>query len=155
MHRLQKDAYSRDVKSALAIAAGIFFTDQLTKYFLFQDLFFGPIWFSRIVRFTNHFNTGVVFDLPVPRWFILSISTIILLLLCWTFIVMVKNKDHIRTMVLAIIIGGAIGNYSDRLFFGFVRDWILIADRSVFNLSDFAILFGVIQLFFLKNFSAK
>lgn len=48
---------------------------------------------------------------------------------------------------LFLILGGAISNLFDRLFFGCVIDWISFFFFPVFNLADLAIFFGT--LFFI------
>ncbi len=122
------------------LAVSIFLADQLTKRFFFVEKFFGPEWLSPIFRLTQHRNVGVGFDLPLPQWIILFVSAAVLLWLCRVWM---KSGKKMR-LSLALLIAAALGNFSDRLLFGFVRDWMLFFNRSVLNVADFAIFFGAL-----------
>jgi len=58
---------------------------------------------------------------------------------------------------LSLIIVGAVSNLIDRLYFGFVVDFISFFDYSIFNLSDAHIVCGVglILIWELKNKKLK
>lgn len=68
----------------------------------------------------------------------------------------VKNDDRLQTLALSSILGGAIGNYIDRLRFRYVVDfldfhWFNQYSWPAFNIADSAIVIGVgilmIQMF--------
>jgi signal peptidase II len=54
-----------------------------------------------------------------------------------------------------LIVGGALGNLFDRVFYGYVVDYIYVSHWPVFNLSDSAINVGVglifLHYFFTRN----
>ena len=63
-----------------------------------------------------------------------------------------KNKpsNKIEKISYSLILGGAIGNFIDRIIYGYVRDFIEIDifgwDYPIFNLADVFVVVGVILL---------
>lgn len=76
---------------------------------------------------------------PIAMGFILSIMR------------SVPNSDRLQIFALSLIFGGAIGNYIDRLRFGYVIDfldfhWQNFYTYPAFNVADSAIVVGVTVL---------
>ena len=76
----------------------------------------------------------------------------------------VQAKDRVQVLALSAILGGAIGNYIDRLRFRFVVDfldfhWFNQYSWPAFNIADSAIVIGVgilmVQMFFDGKKKAK
>ncbi|MBQ8792615.1 MAG: signal peptidase II [Clostridia bacterium] len=83
----------------------------------------------------------------------LTILSVIILALMLVFYIIrirqVKNKSSMWLAVsVGLIAGGCIGNMVDRIFFGYVRDFInfQFMDFPVFNFADVAICVGVLVL---------
>ncbi|HQA61009.1 MAG TPA: signal peptidase II, partial [Tepidanaerobacteraceae bacterium] len=55
-------------------------------------------------------------------------------------------------IVMALILGGAMGNFIDRLRFGYVVDFLDFRVWPVFNIADCAIVIGVLILAYLITF---
>jgi signal peptidase II len=74
-----------------------------------------------------------------------------------------RQTGKLMVVALGLIIGGALGNAWDRLFYGAVADFFSLHFHGfywyIFNIADVAIVGGVILLladsFFLSNKSAK
>lgn len=136
----------RSIAAALALSAAVFLLDQHLKRWFWNrpDLMMGE-WLNGLIRFTDHHNYGISFNLPVPTWLIVIISIIALL---WAIRELFKYTipSPYRMMFLGIFIGGVCGNLFDRATLGFVRDWLLLWGRSAVNLADGAILLGLIPL---------
>ena len=49
---------------------------------------------------------------------------------------------------MALLLGGALGNLIDRLYQGYVTDFISLSEFPVFNIADASISLGVVVLFF-------
>ena len=52
--------------------------------------------------------------------------------------------NRLNRLAIGLILGGAAGNFIDRLYFGFVTDFINIGFWPVFNIADSAVTVGVI-----------
>jgi signal peptidase II len=68
----------------------------------------------------------------------------------------VANNDRVQILALSAIFGGAIGNYLDRIRFGYVIDFLDFHLQNkyswpAFNIADSAIVCGVIVLLFLMR----
>ena len=71
-------------------------------------------------------------------------------IMIWYFI---KNKNVILRISLTLLISGAVGNFVDRLFRGFVVDFLDFYpfgyDFPIFNFADICINVGVFFLIFM------
>lgn len=72
----------------------------------------------------------------------------------------VPSSDKVQVVALCSIFGGALGNYIDRLRFGYVIDFIDVHYKNqwnypAFNIADSAIVCGVIVLILLMIFEKK
>ena len=97
------------------------------------------------LNFTYTENTGGAFSLG-RNYIILAIS---LILIIGIVIYLVKNKSKITSYIpFVLIIAGSIGNLIDRIFRGFVVDFIDVNlfNFPNFNIADICIVFGIIIL---------
>jgi len=141
-------------------AAIILILDQSTKYVinhLPQSIF--PIEvipnFIYLIRITN---TGAAFGLFQNRTKIFIIISIIAIIL----IIILKIKMNLKIVLynigLGFVLGGALGNLIDRLFFkGEVTDFFQIVYFAVINVADSFIVigFGIIIFVIIKYFFKK
>ena len=134
----------------IAILVGI---DQLTKMQIaaFVDAN-GPVEFLfGLFRLTYVENTGVAFSMFSGKTDVLSVITAIILAgsLCALFIRRNGRKKPVFLVISLILINaGGIGNLIDRVFNGFVIDFIepLFIDFAVFNFADCCITVGAFLL---------
>lgn len=148
---MQENAHPRDLGFALLAAGSTFVLDQWLKSTLFanEGLMNGS-WLLGLIRFTDHRNFGISFNLPVPYWLMLAIAIGALI---WAVYELFQKKNPVHflnSIFLGIFIGGVLGNLFDRAALGFVRDWLLLWNRSAVNLADGAILIGLISHLFWK-----
>lgn len=93
------------------------------------------------------------------RIFFLILTIVIVGLITWLMIRIPSEKRYIPMQVIAILIGaGAIGNFIDRLFLGYVRDFFYFSliNFPVFNVADCyvtvaMVLFVIFILFVYKE----
>jgi signal peptidase II len=141
-----------------AIAGFIVAADQLTKIWVHTGLGLGesieliPEWF----RFTYIRNQGAAFGIfreaaPMFRKiFFLSVPPIAMGMILY-MLKSVASNDRWQILAMSMIFGGALGNYIDRLRFGYVIDFLDFHYKEVwsypaFNIADSGIVVGVIML---------
>ncbi|MBU2633947.1 MAG: signal peptidase II [Nanoarchaeota archaeon] len=98
--------------------------DQVTKYFL-----------------TNIINYGAAFGILQNQTLFLIIVSLIVLGFCIYYFIKYKNKN--QRIALSLIIAGTASNLIDRIFLGYVRDFINLQIWPVFNLADSYNVIGV------------
>lgn len=91
-------------------------------------------------------NAGVAFSLPVPPAVLIPLS---FLLLAGIVLYGFRHLDFshpLSIVVMALILGGAVGNLLDRVFRGFVVDFIALSWWPTFNLADAYLTAGIFLL---------
>ena len=89
-------------------------------------------------------NKGSAFGLVVPAIIPILLSLAAILVIVYYRKQILKNKT--LCVLSAIILGGVLGNLIDRLFLGFVRDFINFRIWPAFNLADAGLTIGVVGL---------
>lgn len=159
---MQKNSYPR------ALAFVIFFCVALVT--LGADLA-SKAWFfdGSSVHFTSRFsffdgrvqhmvhtNLGAAFNIPLPLPLIIGVSIIFCGWLLVFLFSIPSNWGRPRLVsFFGLLFGGALGNLSDRLALGFVRDWLLLWNRTFVNIADIAILLGFLLALPLLLFSRR
>ncbi len=126
------------------VAAVVVVLDQISKYFLYGkslSLIGDFLWLE------STFNKGASFGIMQNAtifFIILSLPAIAIM------VYLIITKKYINSKLfkisIALLLGGTIGNFIDRVFLGGVRDFIYFKsiDFAIFNVADMAITFGVI-----------
>lgn len=100
-----------------------------------------------VFHITSHRNRGAAFGiLQDARWFFIVITIIVVAGIVWY---MQRIKDEKGTLLaLSFILGGAVGNFIDRLLQGEVVDFFdfRLINFAIFNVADSFIVIGVILL---------
>lgn len=132
---------------AIAVLTAI---DQIIKFFVERDL--RPI---RELTFIDGFigwhyvrNTGAAFGSFSNNTVLLSVFTAVLLLVGIVALLMGKIKDKFYSVCAVIVIAGGLGNLIDRIFRGFVVDYIEVQfmDFAVFNFADILVTCGAFMI---------
>lgn len=84
-------------------------------------------------------NTGAVFGI-LPGFRILFI---ILSIIGIIFLLIFASNDKKNWLPYSLITAGIFGNFIDRIFLGYVRDFINLTIWPVFNIADSSICIGV------------
>jgi len=147
----------------LSLSAIVVVLDQLTKVWversfeLYERLAVMPLFNLTLV-----YNEGAAFSFLSSaggwqRWFFVVLGVVIsLLLVGW--LKRLDSSERLAAAALSLVLGGAVGNIIDRLFYGHVIDFIDIYYQSwhwpAFNIADSAIFVGV-ALLLLDSFKAQ
>ncbi len=124
-------------------AAAIAAADQLSKYLIGKHSPPGWPW-PGIFEFTDHRNYGLVANLPVPLFLILAVTLAVTALIIHHLFIAKRPATSGEDWALAAVLGGAIGNLTDRLRLGYVHDWAMFFGISIINLADVAIAVGLL-----------
>lgn len=129
------------------IALGIVF-DQVTKALAVEFLSFNrkP---SKVINIIGDFlklryteNTGMAFSmLSDSRWVFMSVSSLAILAMIF-YLLFAKDQPMLYTISVSIIASGGIGNMIDRVFLGYVIDFVDVKYFAVFNGADSLVCIG-------------
>ena len=112
-------------------------------------------------EFTSTQNTGAAYGIFAGQTTMLIVVSIIMLALIFVYNWFHKKKTIFYCISLGLICGGAVGNLIDRIFLGYVRDFIKFSFFNfTFNIADACLTIGVILfaiyiLFFDDLFKKK
>jgi len=126
-----------------AIVFGVVFVDQLTKWLaiIFLKGNESAVVINNVLKFTYIENTGAAFGmLSEHRWVFLLISTLAIIGIT---VYMIKWRPQSKLLYVAVsfIVGGGIGNMIDRVYLGYVVDFIDFYAfpnlwKYIFNVAD-------------------
>ncbi len=144
----------------LFIISVIFFLDRYTKIFILNNFSDNLFYLNDFVNFDLVWNTGISFGLFSSTSNLIYHSITGLIGIILIFIIYLINKStFIDKIFFSVILGGALGNFYDRIAYSAVPDFIDIHYERfhwfTFNIADIFITFGVLLLIakelFLKN----
>ncbi len=126
--------------------------DQLTKWLVVENMELResiPI-IEGVFHLTSHRNSGAAFGILQGQMWLFFIATFIVTAVIIYYVqTQVKGNRWFGTS-LGLVLGGAIGNFIDRLFHGEVVDfldvYIFTYNYPIFNVADMALVTGVIML---------
>ncbi len=129
--------------------------DQLTKLWVLQ--MFQPyevVSVLPVFNLTLVFNPGAAFSFlgdagGWQRWFFIGLTSVVsVVLLIWLF--KLRLHERLTGLSLAMILGGALGNLTDRIRLGEVVDFLDFYWQQwhwpAFNLADSSITLGVVLM---------
>ena len=129
----------------------IFFAgDFLSKRYILSNVAlvetFGSL--TPLIDFTYVQNRGAAFSILSGKINFLALISILFCIGLIIFVIIKKPKNKLLCISLAMIFSGALGNAIDRLFYGFVVDFIetTFVDFAVFNIADIGITVGAFLL---------
>ena len=136
----------------------IFLLDRLSKiYVIFLDnKFFGSeIFSSKFLNISLIWNEGIAFGLlSFNEKIFYNLLTFIILVIILIIFFMVLKSYGLKKYSLLMILGGALGNVYDRIFYGAVPDFIDFHIGNfhwfIFNVADIFITLGVIFMIIIE-----
>ena len=142
----------------LILVLSIFLFDRFSKlYVIYLDKkFFGSeIFYSKFLNIVLVWNEGVAFGLFSfsTNLFYNILSIIIFVIILIIFFMIIKSNGF-KKYSLLMILGGALGNFYDRIFYNAVPDFIDFHIGNfhwfIFNVADIFITLGVIFMIILE-----
>jgi len=130
-----------------AVAVAVLALDQLTKHLVRATLERGEAFPEGWpVRFVHVQNTGAAFGILQEQNAFLVVTTVIGVGAILLYYLYPPFEHSIVVAALGLLLGGAIGNLSDRLRLGEVTDFIDFPLWPAFNAADSSIVVGVAVL---------
>lgn len=145
---------------ALIVGAALAVLDQIIKYFV--SVYIQPVGsvsvIDNIFKITYVENRGVAFGMfSDMRWFFIILTSVLIISI---IVFMFKKRPQSKMFYIssALIIGGGIGNLIDRIFYGYVIDYLSVSFfPPVCNFADYCITVGtvlfLVYVLFFSNFS--
>lgn len=131
-----------------SIFLAILSLDRLSKYFVSQNILLNqslPV-IKNIFHLTLIHNTGAAFGIFKNHNYLFIFISILAILFIYLQSRKEKSTEMILKVSLALISSGTIGNLIDRIYFGYVIDFLDLRIWPVFNIADSSITIGAILL---------
>lgn len=134
---------------SLIVGAVLVIIDQIIKYFV--SAYLQPVGsvsvIDNIFSLTYVENKGVAFGMfSDMRWIFVALTSILLVIIIF-YMFKKRPKGNFFYVCAALIIGGGIGNLIDRIFYGYVIDYLSLSFfPPVCNFADYCITAGTIML---------
>ena len=133
----------------LGTAAVLYIADQVTKALIVANVEYGervPV-LGEFLQIWHVRNTGAAFSLlPGATWIFIPVTIFALGMVAW-FHRSFRDRGPWIHVVLGAILGGTLGNLTDRLRFGWVVDWISVGVGDLrwptFNVADPSVVIGI------------
>lgn len=146
------------------ISAAVLVLDQASKWWAVSYLTTHPkIELLPILNISLAYNRGVAFGLfndggDWQRVFF-SVLAVVVGIFIFNMVRRLQQQEKIMAMALMLVLGGAIGNLIDRVFLGYVIDFIDVYYQAwhwpTFNVADSAISVGAVLLVWDTLFGQK
>ena len=160
-NKLKKNNFSfvlRDYLLSASIIILCFFVDRISKIKIieFQENN-SSHYVNDFINFDLVWNTGIGFGLfSSLSGLIYNILTIIIGFVIIFLIYLITKSKFLEKVFISLILGGALGNFYDRIFYYAVPDFIDIHYNNfhwfTFNIADIFITLGIIILIFKDIF---
>ncbi len=147
----------------LSLIFVIFLIDRISKiYVIYLDKKFlgSEIFSSNFLNINLIWNEGIAFGFfSFNDEIFYNLLTIIILIIILIIFIMTIKSDGFKKYSLLMIIGGALGNVFDRLYYKAVPDFIDFHIENfhwfIFNFADVFISLGVFSMILIEIFAKK
>jgi|TARA_Y100000389_G_scaffold77858_1_gene74639 signal peptidase II len=149
---------SKNFYISFSIVTLIYFLDRLSKIFVTQldkNNFGLDIFNSSYLNIVLIWNKGIAFGLfSFNETHLYNILSLIISMIVAVLVIMSFKSKGFKRYSLLMIVGGALGNLHDRIFYNAVPDFIDFHVGNfhwfVFNVADIFITLGVICMIFME-----
>jgi signal peptidase II len=149
---IQKKIFSKEVIISIILIIFIFILDRVTKIFIINHQTSNQnIFVNDYLNFELIWNTGIGFGLlsQNANMYYHLISLLILSVIIFLIYLMIK-AEYLEKILFSLILGGALGNFYDRIIYYAVPDFIDFHINDfhwfTFNIADIFITLGIILI---------
>ena len=136
----------------------IFFIDRFSKIYVInldKKSLGSEIFSSKFLNITLIWNEGVAFGfLSFEQESLYKVLTLIILIIILIIFFMIIQTNGFKKYALLMILGGALGNIYDRIFYKAVPDFIDLHIGNfhwfIFNVADIFITLGIIFMIIIE-----
>jgi len=129
----------------------LFFIDRFSKLYVInldKELFGPEIFTSKFLNIHLIWNKGIAFGLfSFSETYFYNLISIIIGIIIFALLIMIIRSEGLKRFLLIFILGGALGNFYDRLIYKAVPDFIDFHVNDfhwfIFNVADIFISIGV------------
>ncbi|MEJ3739701.1 lipoprotein signal peptidase LspA [Bacillus tropicus] len=134
------------------IALFVIAIDQISKWLIVKNMELGtsiPI-IDNVLYITSHRNRGAAWGILENKMWFFYIITVVFVVFIVFYMKKYVKTDKLLGISLGLILGGAIGNFIDRVFrqevVDFIHVYIFSYNYPVFNIADSALCIGVVLI---------
>jgi len=135
------------MKKMYIISILVFLFDRITKLLVVNFIDKDISIIKNIFYLTYVKNDGAAFSILETQ----RILLIVLSILALAFLIYYITKKDKNGIGYFFLVGGILGNLIDRIFLGYVIDFIGISSFPIFNIADIFIVLGAIFVIFEKE----
>lgn len=142
--------------ACLWLSATVIVLDRISKYLISSHMgLYDSIVLLPVFNLTLLHNTGAAWSFLAgasgwQRWLFIALALAVSIGLIVWLRYLPRNQHRWRAVALALVLGGALGNVIDRIWHGYVVDFIQVHYQGwyfpAFNMADSAITIGAIML---------
>ena len=160
LKNIKNSLIKKEIIICLTLIIIIYYFDRFTKNIIINNYNKNQIFINDYLNFDLIWNTGIGFGFfSTTSTTLYYLITILIGIVILGLLYLILISENIDKIIYSIIIGGALGNFHDRLLFQAVPDFIDIHYNSfhwfTFNVADIFITIGIIAFalrgFFVKN----
>jgi signal peptidase II len=112
-----------------------------------------------LVRIAKSYNTGGIFGLLGNSALVLALASLVVIVMIAVYQWREGSHSWLLTVALALLLGGALGNFIDRVRFGWVIDFVDMGIGNsrfyTFNVADSAISTALVLLIVIALFRER
>ena len=142
----------------LFISLFVVLADQGLKNYIVSNYTVGEVHqiIPGILSFNYLQNDGAAWNILTGQMWLFYAISVIAIAVCLYFLFNKKYKNALFDVGLALVLGGIIGNFIDRLHLKYVVDMLQLdfINFNIFNIADSAITTGVLIIFIYLIFFA-
>lgn len=161
MYDYKKKLINKENLNLLILILSIFFIDRISKIIILNKFNQYNYFINDYLNLNLIWNTGIGFGIfSSTNDFIYHLITFIIsIVILLIFYLIFKSKSKREKIIFSLIIGGALGNFYDRIVFKAVPDFIDVHYKDIhwftFNAADIFISIGIMALILIGTNEKK